>query len=186
RGDDRRNLAARAGASHRRRKGEGAGGGARRHHHGAAARAQPKGPGGCAGGGAGAGAFRLARARRRRGCRGLESTRDARGGGSARRRPNIGPARGAVGVTLNETLALVRTSIACAASRLFAPPHCVVGLLIENNGPETMAHRFRQPPVSIAMLACTGAVAGAGRHRMAAFSSLLRRSSKAFVASAPT
>src|SRR5262250_1195515 len=49
-GDDRRNLASRAGASHRRREGEGAGGGARRHHHGAFAGAQPKGPRGCAGG----------------------------------------------------------------------------------------------------------------------------------------
>ena len=49
-GDDRRNLAARAGAADRRRKGEGAGGGARRHHHGAVAGAQPKGPRGRAGG----------------------------------------------------------------------------------------------------------------------------------------
>ena len=74
---------------------------ARGHHHGAAAGAQPKGPGGCAGGGAGAGAFRVARARRRRGRRGLESTRDARGGGSARRRPNTGPSRGALVVALD-------------------------------------------------------------------------------------
>ena len=66
------------------------------------------------------------------------------------------------------------------------PPHVVVGLFIVNNSPETMAHRFLQPPVSIAMLACAGAVAGAGRHRLAALSSFARRCSKPFVASAPT
>jgi hypothetical protein len=49
-----------------------------------------------------------------------------------------------------------------------------------------MAHRFLQPPVSIAMLACAGALVGAGRHRLAALSSFARRSSKSFVASAPT
>ena len=66
------------------------------------------------------------------------------------------------------------------------PAHVVVGLFIVNNRLETIAHRFLQPPVSIAMLACTGAVAGEGRHRLAALSSLVRRSSKPFVASAPT
>src|SRR5262249_2355953 len=72
--------------------------GPRRQHHCAAAGAQPKGPRGRAGGGPGAGAFRVARARRRCGRRGVESTGRARGGGSARRRRNTGPARGALGV----------------------------------------------------------------------------------------
>jgi hypothetical protein len=49
-----------------------------------------------------------------------------------------------------------------------------------------MAHRFLQPPVSIAMLACAGAVVDAGRNRLAALSSFAKRSSKPFVASAPT
>ena len=71
-GDDRRNLAARPRAADRRREGEGAGRDARRHHHGAAAGAQQEGPRGRAGGGAQGGALRLARGRRRRGCRGPE------------------------------------------------------------------------------------------------------------------
>jgi hypothetical protein len=40
------------------------------------------------------------------------------------------------------------------------PAHVVVGLFIVNNRPETIAHRFLQPPVSIAMLTCAAAVAG--------------------------
>src|SRR5262249_2889705 len=99
----------------------------------------------------------------RRGRRGVESARDARGGGSARRRPNIlGSACGALVVALLKSWSAgLRIIIA------LPPPHVVVGLFIVNNRPETMAHRFLQPPVSIAMLACTGVVAGAGRHRLA-------------------
>src|SRR5262249_61889102 len=59
-------------------------------------------------------------------------------------------ARGALGVALNETLALVSISIACAVSRLFAPPHVLVGFFIGKNSRETMARSLLQPTVCIA------------------------------------
>ena len=97
-GDDRRNLAARSRASHRRREGEGVGGGPSRHHDGDAAGAQPEGSRGRARGGARAGPFRVAGAGRRRHSRGLETARRAgsRRAGRGRGASVPGAAGGAV------------------------------------------------------------------------------------------
>src|SRR5262249_47956877 len=69
--------------------------------------------------------------------------------------------------------------VVCASTRSGRLFHCKEQS--RNNGRSLL-----QPTVCIALLASAGAVAGAGPHRSVAFSSLVRRSSKPFVGSAPT